>query len=99
MQTVDWGIPVSGGDRQLTSECHAQDRHRSTRPTGCRTLVGEAGIRPADQVAITQVLARLSSMRWMIGARMISMANPIFPPGTTMVLRRDMNDSRSMPSR
>ena len=28
----------------------------------------------------------------MIGARMISMAKPILPPGTTMVLRRDMNE-------
>lgn len=27
------------------------------------------------------------------GCRMISMAKPILPPGTTMVLRRDMNES------
>ena len=28
----------------------------------------------------------------MIGVRMISIAIPILPPGTTMVLRRDMNE-------
>ena len=30
-------------------------------------------------------------MSWMIGARISSMAKPILAPGTTMVLRRDMN--------
>ncbi len=34
-----------------------------------------------------------------MGMRMISMAKPILPPGTTMVLRRDMNEPRIMASR
>ena len=35
----------------------------------------------------------------MIGVRIISMASPIFPPGTTFGLRRDMKESCSMESR
>lgn len=36
---------------------------------------------------------------WMMGVRISSMANPILPPGTTMVLRRDMKESLIMFSR
>ena len=39
---------------------------------------------------------RSFSMRSMMGARMISMAKPILPAGTTIVLRRDMKESVSM---
>ena len=38
-------------------------------------------------------------MRSMIGARTISIANPILPPGTTSELRRDMNEESIMLSR
>ena len=38
-------------------------------------------------------------MSWMIGVRMISIAMPILPPGTTRVLRRDMNEPGSIASR
>ena len=36
--------------------------------------------------------SRSSIMRSIMGPRMISMAKPILPPGTTMVLRRDMKE-------
>jgi hypothetical protein len=40
-----------------------------------------------------------SIMRSMMGAKMISMAKPILPPGTTMLLGRDMKESWIMDSR
>lgn len=42
---------------------------------------------------------RAAIMRSMIGWRITSMAKPILPPGTTMVLRRDMKESWIMLSR
>ena len=42
---------------------------------------------------------RASIMRSMMGCRMISIAIPILPPGTTIELRRDMNESWIMDSR
>lgn len=42
---------------------------------------------------------RASIMRSMMGCRMISMANPILPPGTTMELRRDMKEFSIIDSR
>jgi len=42
---------------------------------------------------------RESIMRSTMGCRITSIANPILPPGTTMVLRRDMNESLIMANR
>ena len=49
---------------------------------------------------ITPDQARLcSTSLWIMGSRMISMAMPILPPGTTRLLRRDMKESWTILSR
>ena len=52
-----------------------------------------------NETALGQAVFRASIMRSMMGARIISMANPILPPGTTSELRRDMEDPSSMLNR
>jgi len=42
---------------------------------------------------------RPAIMRSMMGCRMISIAIPILPPGTTMLLRRDMKESWTIDNR
>lgn len=63
----------------------------------CRpATVGEPPPQSADQ---RERLGRLSISRRISGVKMSCMASSILPPGTTMQLGRDMNESCSMDSR
>ena len=81
--------------------------HEDSNPRGSPPPVVAGGIRGGGHAGpgrsrhgVRHAQRRLLSIiSPMIGARMTSMARPILPPGTTMLLRLDMNESCSMLSR
>jgi hypothetical protein len=68
------------------------ERNVALRPPPGPTL--DRAVRPAGQARL-----RLSISRRIIGVKISCMANSILPPGTTMLLGRDMNESCSIDSR
>jgi len=53
----------------------------------------------ADESHTATAFLLLSTSRMIIGVKMSCIASSIFPPGTTSVLARDMNESCSIESR